>query len=143
MLRTRIGAGILVTVVLTAGCSKSHDGRMEVSGTVRLKRQPIQDGAIILFEPLDNQDTAGNATVAGGAFTIPRASGLKPGKYLIRVTAGDGQTAVNPLDANSPPGPGSTNIISQDLVPEDWNVNSKRQVTVTKDGPNKFDFDIP
>ena len=44
---------------------------------------------------------------------------------------------------DSPPGPGGTNIISRDLVPPDWNVTSKHEVAVTKDGPNKFDFDIP
>jgi len=42
-----------------------------------------------------------------------------------------------------PPGPGGTNIISKELVPRDWNSASKQEVTVTKDGPNKFDFDIP
>jgi hypothetical protein len=142
MLRTRLGAALLAAAAL-AGCADSHDGRREVSGAVKLKGQPIKDGAIVLFEPLENQDTAGNATVADGAYTIPRASGLKPGRYLVRVTAGDGKTAVNPVDPDSPPGPGGTNIISRDLVPPNWNVNSKQEVTVTKDGPNKFDFDIP
>ena len=28
-------------------------------------------------------------------------------------------------------------------VPKEWNVNSKQEVTVTTDGPNRFDFDIP
>ena len=93
-------------VVLLTGCSTQPDGRVEVSGTVKLKGQPIKDGAIVLFEPLENQDTAGNATVAGGAFTIPRTTGLKPGKYLVRVTAGDGTTPVNPVNPDEPPGPG-------------------------------------
>jgi hypothetical protein len=137
-------AAVLAAAAIAAGCSDTHDGRVAVSGTVRLKGQPIKDGAIVLFEPLEKQDTGGNATVAGGgAYTVPRASGLKPGRYLVRVTAGDGKTAVNPVDANAPPGPGGTNIVSRDLVPPDWNVTSKHEVTVTKDGPNKFDFDIP
>jgi hypothetical protein len=115
---------------------------VEVSGTVTLKGQPIKDGAIVMFEPLENQGTAGNATVAGGAFTIPRATGLKPGKYLIRVTAGDGKTPVNLVNPDEPPGPGGSNIISKELVPATWNVNSREERTVTKDGPNKFNFDI-
>ena len=143
MVRIHLVAGLLVVAVLTAGCSDSSDGRVAVSGAVKLKGQPIKDGAIVLFEPLDKQDTAGNATVAGGAYAIPKASGLKPGKYRVRVTAGDGKTAVNPVDPDSPPGPGGTNIISKELVPRDWNVASNQEVTVTKDGPNKFDFDIP
>jgi hypothetical protein len=96
-----------------------------------------------MFEPLENQDTAGNATVTGGEYSIPRSAGLKPGKYLVRVTAGDGKTAINPVDPDAPPGPGGGNIISKDIVPKEWNVNSKQEVTVTKDGPNRFDFDIP
>src|SRR5947209_18256106 len=74
-----------------AGCGDSADGRREVSGTVKLKGQPIKDGAIVMFEPLENQGTATNVAVTGGAFTVPRASGLKPGRYLVRITAGDGK----------------------------------------------------
>jgi hypothetical protein len=135
--------GLLVVLVFAAGCSDSNDGRLPISGTVKLKGQPIPEGAIVIFEPLEKQETAGNATVSGGEFSIPRIVGLKPGKYLVRITAGDGKTAVNPVDPTSPPGPGGSNIISKDLVPRDWNVNSNQQVTVTKGGANKFDFDIP
>jgi len=140
---TRFSVGILLAVILVAGCTNSSDGRLEVSGTVTLKGQPIKDGAIVMLEPMESQDTAANVTVSGGAFKIPNSAGLKPGKYLVRITAGDGKTAVNPLDADSPPGPGGSNIISKELVPGDWNVNSKQEVTVSKDGPNKFDFSIP
>ena len=143
MFRIRFGVCIVAIAALVAGCSDSDGGREEVTGTVKLKGQPIPDGAIVLFEPMDSQDTAGNATATGGEFSIPRSAGLKPGKYRVRVTAGDGKTAVNPVNPDEPPGPGGTNIISKDLVPPDWNVNSKQEVTVTKGGPNKFDFDIP
>ncbi|MSR55367.1 MAG: carboxypeptidase regulatory-like domain-containing protein [Gemmataceae bacterium] len=140
---TRFGIGVLLAAVLVAGCSSSHDGRLEISGTVKLRGEAIKDGAIVMLEPLEEQGTAANATVTGGAFSIPKSSGLKPGKYLVRITAGDGKTAVNPVDENSPPGPGGSNIISKELVPADWNVNSKQEVTVAKDGSNKFDFSIP
>jgi hypothetical protein len=130
--------------VLITGCSDPYAGRYEISGTVKLKGQPIKDGALVMFEPLEGQDTGVNAEVRNGAYNVPRQNGLKPGKYLVRVTAGDGTTAVNPLDPDTGPGPGGgTNIISKELVPKDWNVNSKQQVTVTSEGPNRFDFDIP
>lgn len=145
--RTRLGLPAAFGLLLLVGCSDSHGGRVAVFGSVKLKGQPIQDGAVVMFEPLDKQDTAGNATVASGEYAIPKAAGLKPGKYLVRVTLGDGKTPVTPLDPDAGPGPtgpgGGTNIISKDLVPKDWNVNSKKEVTVSKDGPNKFDFDIP
>jgi hypothetical protein len=134
-------AGIISFV---AGCSGGDD-RVEVTGTVTLKGNPIKDGTIS-FEPLDGQKTRATATVEGGNFSIPKESGLSPGKYLIRISAGDGRTAVNPVDPDHPPGPGGgTNIISKELVPSDWNVNSKQERTVTpgKDAPNRFEFVIP
>jgi hypothetical protein len=108
-----------------------------------LKGAPIKDGAIIDFSPMDGQTTGTNTFTSGGAFKISREGGMKPGNYLIRISLGDGKTAINPVDPNAPPGPGGdTNIISKELVPADWNTNSKQKVTVTKEGPNKFDFDI-
>jgi hypothetical protein len=135
-------------LVFGTGCADKYAGRYAVSGAVTLSGKPIKDGALVMFEPLDGQDTAGNATTSGGNYSIPREGGLKPGKYLIRVTAGDGKTAVNPVDPDAGPGPGGpgsggTNIVSKDLVPKEWNVASKQQVTVTADGPNKHDFNIP
>jgi hypothetical protein len=132
----------MTSAVLLGGCSDPNEGRMEVSGTVQLKGSPLKDG-IVLFEALDGQDTGGSAQISGGKFELPAESGLKPGKYLVRVTAGDGVTAVDPINPDAPPGPsGGTNIVSKDLVPKEWTVNSKQQVTVTKEGPNTFDLDI-
>jgi len=141
MLHTRaLALGLFVWCA--TGCSDS-DGRTEVTGTVTLKGNPIKDGTIS-FEPLENQPTRATATVAAGAFSVPKSSGLMPGRYLVRVSAGDGKTAVNPVSPDQPPGPGGgTNIISKELVPSDWNVNSKQERTVSKDGPNRFDLVIP
>ncbi|HVK15913.1 MAG TPA: hypothetical protein VM533_03130 [Fimbriiglobus sp.] len=131
---------------LAAGCSDNHGGRVGITGTVKLKGQPIKDGTLVIFEPLDGQDTGVNTTVNEGTFDVPRQSGLKPGKYLVRVTVGDGITPENPIDPDAGPGPTGgrgNNFMAKDLVPKDWNVNSKQQVTVTSENPNKFDFDIP
>lgn len=132
----------LFAVAFGVGCTEA-DGRVSVSGNVKLHGHLISDGAIVILEPLENQGAGASVPVIRGAYIVPKDSGLKPGRYLVRITAGDGKTAVNPVDENNPPGPTGTNIISKDLVPADWNVNSKHEVTVTKDGPNKFDFDIP
>ncbi|MDB5306271.1 MAG: hypothetical protein JWO38_473 [Gemmataceae bacterium] len=144
VVRSATAATLAAVALVVAGCSDPYGSRMEVAGTVKLKGHPIKDGALVEFAPLENQDTGVNAVITGGAFSIPRQNGLKPGNYLVRVTAGDGKTPVNPVDVDSPPGPGGgANIISKDIVPPDWNRNSKQQVTVTKEGPNKFDFNIP
>jgi hypothetical protein len=137
-------AGLLPLATLSlTGCSDPYAGRYGVVGEVKLKGQALSH-ATVSFEPIEKQDTRASATVDDGKYTIPRESGLQPGRYLIRVSAGDGVTAINPVDENNPPGPtGSRNIISKDLVPRDWNVDSKQERTITKDSPNKVDFDIP
>ena len=145
VLRRAAPIGVAVLVLAVSGCGGDpYAGRMEVSGTASLKGKPVPDGAIIQFEPLESQGTAGMTQFTGGAYMIPRQNGLKPGKYLVRLTAGDGKTAVNPVNPDEPPGPGGgTNIVSKDLIPADWGSRSKQEVTVTAEGPNKFDFNIP
>ncbi len=127
------------------GCSGGvPDGRLEVSGTVNLKGKPIADGAIVTLSPRDGQDTEAMMMTVGGAFKLPAMNGLKPGKYLVRVSLGDGKTAIDPVNPDEPPGPSvGTNIVSKELVPANWNTNSKQEITVTKEGPNVFPFEIP
>jgi hypothetical protein len=127
-------------VVLVAGCSGSSGGRMEVTGEVKLVGQPIQDGTIV-FKPLENQDTQGGAQIVKGAYKVPRQQGLKPGKYVVQISSGDAKTPVN-LPEDAAPGP-SSNITSVDMVPEDWNIRSKHEVTVKANESNRFDFEVP
>ena len=130
-------------IVFASGCTDQYAGRVGVRGSVKLKGQPIKSGTVS-FEPTEGQDTRATAVITDGAYDIPRQTGLKKGKYLIRVSAGDGKTAVNPVNPDEPPGPGGgSNIISKELVPKDWNVNSKQYQTVTEQNPNTIDFDIP
>ena len=129
----------LIFAVALAGCSDPHKGKVAVSGKITLKGAPLNNG-IVMFEPLDNQGTGGSAMLANGEYSIPKANGLKAGKYLVRVTAGDGKTQ----ESTGEPGPGgSTNIVSKDLVPPEWNQRSKQEVTVKGDDTNTLDFNIP
>jgi hypothetical protein len=144
MIRARVVSLVVgtLTLGLLAGCGDKYGGRVEVAGTVKLKGQPLKAG-IVMFEPVGTQGTAATASITDGNYKLPRESGLKPGKYLIRVTSGDGKTPAN-LDPNEPPGPGGkgTNIVSKELVPADWNVKSKQEREVTSENPNKIDLDI-
>ena len=141
---------LLIIAALLAGCSDPYAGRMEVTGTVTLQGEPLNDGSIMFF-PLDQQDTPGGAPIVNGEYIIHRQQGLKPGKYLVRLTAGDGKTIARaggredknpPKEQAAAPG-GSTNIVSMDRIPEEWNVRSKQQREVKANGVNRFDFDIP
>jgi hypothetical protein len=135
--------GFALIALILCGCSKKAGGRVEVNGTVKLNGQPIKEGNIT-FEPLEGQSTGTTAMINDGSYSIPRESGLMPGRYLIRVSAGDGKTPVNLVDPDHPPGPsGGSNIVSKDLIPADWNKDSKQERTVTKDSPNRIEFEIP
>ena len=130
----------IVFILGVVGCGDRFDGRVEVNGAVKFKGQSLTD-ATVSFSPLEGQNTQAQVLVTDGKYRIERQSGLKPGKYLIRVSKGDGKTVY--LAKGEAPGPTNTNIISKELVPDDWNVNSKQERTVSKDNPNTFDFSIP
>ena len=132
-----LGPCFLLAAAL-AGCS-DYGGRLAVRGAVTLQGQPLTKG-VIAFIPLDGQGTQSGSPVVDGAYSVPRQSGLKPGKYLVHLSAGDGKTPHDDEAGN--PG-GSTNIVSFDLIPEEWNVRSTQQVEVKKDGDNKFNFHVP
>ena len=139
--------GAAMFVVVAVGCSDPYAGRMEVSGTASLKGKPLPDGSTVTFIPQDNQGTEGQALFTGGKYHIPRPNGLRAGKYLVRLSAGDGKTAVNAANPDEPPGPGgnkgSANIISKELIPKEWGEKSTQFVTVVSDKANVFAFDIP
>jgi len=132
------GLGCFLAVAL-AGCSDPYSGRMELSGTITLEGQPLKDGRID-FYPIDGQDTQSGCLIEKGEYRIERKNGVKPGKYLVRISSGDGRTPTNEEAGN--PG-GSTNIISVDRIPEEWNTASKQQIEVKADDPNQFNFEIP
>jgi hypothetical protein len=135
--------GLALAGLTFCGCSQKDAGRVEVNGTVKLGGNPLKEGTIT-FEALDGQATGTTVVIHDGTYLVPREGGLLPGKYRIRISAGDGKTPVNQVDPDHPPGPtGTTNIVSKDLVPADWNVDSKQERTVSKDNPNRIEFDIP
>jgi hypothetical protein len=134
-----LGAVTVAAAMASPGCSDPYQGRLEVTGVVRLTGQPLKDGSIS-FEPLDGQGTQSGAPVADGKYTVPGKSGLKPGKYLVRITAGDGRTVANE-EAGAPGG--STNIVSVDLIPDDWNSQSKQIREIKAKVVNTLDFEIP
>jgi hypothetical protein len=130
---------VLTTAAILAGCSDPYAGRMEVTGKVTLVGEPLPDG-IIRFEPVEKSvGTPSGSMIENGGYKVPRKQGLKPGKYIVSISSGDGKTPVNAEDMA--PGP-SANITSVDRVPEDWNIRSNHEVEVKSSPPNNFDFNI-
>jgi hypothetical protein len=138
--RRTLWPALIVAAAVLTGCSDQYAGRKAVSGRVILEGQPLPGGSIT-FIPLDHQGTQSGALIVNGDYKLPRKDGLQPGKYLVQITAGDSVTPTNESEAGAPGG--SRNIVSVDLIPEDWNVRPTHQVEVKPDGDNTFDFDIP
>jgi hypothetical protein len=136
----RLLAAFVPVAFFLAGCSDPYAGRREITGSVKLEGQPLKAGSI-QFLPMQNQPTRNGGEIADGEFRLSPKDGLLPGQYLVRITAGDGKTPANEEQAGAPGG--STNIVSVDMIPEEWNTKSMKQVVVQADGPNRFDFDIP
>jgi hypothetical protein len=123
---------------ILSGCGDSSN-RHEITGAVKLKGQPVADG-IINFAPLDGQTTGDGAQIVNGKYRIPKEKGLSPGKYQVRIYAGDGRSGAGNASPDSPyaglkPG--------EERVPASYNEKSNIVREVSKDGPNQFDFDIP
>jgi hypothetical protein len=141
---------LLLRVVFSAaalglflGCLAESGNRQEISGTVKLKGEPVDDG-VIEFHPLGDgslEMTKSGAPITKGAYRVPREDGLAPGKYRVIITAGDGRTPA--ADPDAMPGPTGANIVSKDRIPPEYNTESKQEVEVKAGEPNVFDYEIP
>jgi hypothetical protein len=132
---------VLLASALYVGCGQDYGGRREITGTIKLKGQPLDQGQITFMPLSDDRSTQAGALIASGSYQIERAQGLVPGKYKVIITSGDGRTPADQPD--QAPGPSGANIISKDRIPKDYNTHSKQEVEVTEKGPNVFDYDIP
>jgi hypothetical protein len=134
MLNSRFLTFLLATALLP-GCSQDSEGRQGVNGTVHLDSAPLQTGSIN-FTPTEGQATAGGAVISNGKFVVPRDNGLLPGKYRVAISAPAGG------DRPAPALPGEAPPPAKELIPPDWNLNSKQIVEVKKGGVNSFPFEI-
>ena len=137
-----VGLCIGVLTVLLSGCGRSHGGRKEIKGTVKLKGEPVDDGMIDFIPLSGNEETKSGAQILKGAYKIPAEFGLLPGRYRVSISAGDGRTRAN-ANPDEPPGPTGANIVSKDRIPKEYNIESTQEVEVTEKGPNVFNYDIP
>lgn len=128
---------VVLSLTVLAGCGDPMN-RQEVSGEVRLKGTPIDDG-VINFAPLDNQGTGEGASIVKGKYHIPKEKGLSPGKYRVAIYAGNGLSGEGNA---SPDSPNAGKKVAKERVPPEFNEKSKVVKEVTSGGPNKFDFDI-
>ena len=127
---------LLPLVSFLIGCD-AGDGRLPIRGSVSLKGKPLEDGVIQFVSTGMKTGTM----ISKGKYEIPQDQGLIPGNYKVMITAGDGRTPAESPDGI--PGPTGANIVSKELIPPEYNTNTKQEVTVKSSTQNKFDFNIP
>jgi hypothetical protein len=125
----------LALALLAAGCS---DGKTEVSGTVRLNGQPIQEGSIN-FIPIDgNRGPGAGAVITDGKYHIPRTGGVTPGKNRVEIRAfrNNGRKVQDPTGK-----PGTLADERSPAFPAEFNDKSTL-VREVRPGSDTIDFDI-
>lgn len=130
----------VVAGVFLAGCGEKGLDRYEVTGVITFQGKPLDRGNIQFIPADPSLPTQAGTGISAGNYTIPQAQGLVPGKYLVSISSADGETPVE--GSNALPGP-SGNFASKDRIPAEFNTNSKLEVEVKTDKPNKFDFTVP
>jgi hypothetical protein len=136
MRRALVWLTVFLALVL-AGCSRSPTRR--VSGEVSYEGVPIADGTIELIpiEGTGGPSVGGNITE--GAYDVPADKGpLADGTYRVKLWA------VRDT-GRYPPGPryAKSMTIREDIIPQEYNIQSKLQVKVNADSDkNRFDFHL-
>jgi hypothetical protein len=128
-----------LAAALLAGCGASDNlPRQPVTGTVKFNGEPLKTG-LIEFQPAGpGIATTGAAAITGGSYSLGRSEGLQPGKYEVRISSApqtiERQPGALPGDNPLPP--------AKELIPAKFNAKTTLSADISKDGPNKFDFDL-
>jgi hypothetical protein len=128
-----------VIILGTLGGCGDPLNRQEVTGTINLKGQPVEDG-LINFEALDGQKTGDGAQIVKGKYRIPREKGLSPGRYKVFIIAGNGKSGEGNA---SPDSPNAGTPFARERIPPEYNKESNVIKEVKKGEANQFDFNIP
>lgn len=127
------------TAVSLEGCGSSKAGdKLAISGSVRLKGQPLESGTITFSSVDPQKQLMTGVKIQNGQFRIAAEHGLPPGQYRVRISSPMGGPAVGPDEA-----PGAAPTVAQDRIPPEWGSKSTQQVEIKSGQKNDFVFEIP
>ncbi|MDO5309711.1 MAG: hypothetical protein Q4G03_09540 [Planctomycetia bacterium] len=136
---------LLCGLCLTTGCKKKNpDNRQDVQGMITLNGEPLgRDfcSAGIQFDAVgDDKSAGGHGQIMRGKYLLTQQDGVKPGKYIVRITA----FATFDKTTNTYATPETTmeNELQMTLVPEEFNSASTIEFEVVQGKKNVFDYDI-
>jgi hypothetical protein len=138
MMERAIGLFVTLAFCLAAigGCSRST-GRQAIEGTVTLDGTPLIEGSIVFLPQPGTKSPTCGGTISQGRFSIAPAGGAACGTFRVEITAvrKTGKKVMNPKDNQL------VDEIEQ-YIPAKYNGQSELTVTVSEQGPNRFDFPL-
>lgn len=122
--------------VSVIGCKPPNpQGRLAVSGNVKVNGEPVKDGTITFTPKNANAvKTPSSGVIKNGVYSLAADKGLAPGEYTVLFFASEG---TGKFDETNPMRP----EILKALIPDKYNVASQEKVTVDS-GTTTFDFDL-
>ncbi len=134
----------MMAMFFMTGCKKNTnpDGRLDVSGKITMNGAPTRGSAIIRFDPVGNDKMAGGSGFidAKGNYLLTGQDGVKPGKYIVRISSVD--TFDKATDtwrtAETPEG----REYAVRVVPREFNDESKIEFEAISGKRNVFSYDI-
>jgi hypothetical protein len=124
--------GLLVSLLVVAGCSDGKPTKGDVVGTVTVDGVPAELGAIA-FLPVDGQSATAGGSIEKGQYEARVAPGKM--KVEIRVSKVVGQKKLYDTP-DSPVQP-----VMEEVLPAKYNDATELVVEVTP-GPNQHDFEL-
>jgi hypothetical protein len=123
---------VVLSAILATGCSS--DPRLAVSGTVKFKGQPLDQGRIE-FHPPGGKGTQSGDVIQNGSYSIPREKGLLPATYEVRIFSYDEKGPK--IEAI----PGAPGLGFKERISKKYNTESTLKAEV-KSGNTTFDFSV-
>jgi len=124
-----------------AGCKKTNpEGREDVRGTITLNGAPIEIGTIIFDPTGSDHASGGSAQIINGKYELVGIGGVKPGQYIVRISARreyDLKTG-KPADENTQEGFYYFVV----YTPPEFNTNSTIEFAVVQGKRNTFNYNV-
>jgi len=120
-----------------AGCGGGGAKRYGVSGVVKWRGKPLDQGAITFLAEDPSLGSGGGALIKDGQYRIEAKEGLLPGRYKVMVTSVDPKNQTP--DPDSPPG---YLPVPKDRIQPKYNTQTTLTAEVTAEGKNSFDFEV-
>ncbi|MDY0170607.1 MAG: hypothetical protein RBS80_28965 [Thermoguttaceae bacterium] len=125
---------LLMAASAIVGCrGRGYEGerRASVSGTVTLGGEPV-DGGVIQFVPVGGEGRKASASISGGRYDIPEASGPNVGPHRVMINW------PKPTGQVSPDGEG---METAEAIPPQYHADSTLEAEI-KAGKNTHDFEL-